>query len=409
MKKTTPLRLALMLTLGNAIAIACADNSSDAGTDSSTHWMNDCSSDAQCGSLKCECGVCTKPCAAASECKGLSASASCAAVPGCSSKATVCLRSAQDAGHPSVDAAQPSSGGDCPSDATAGDHCDGRIEQCWLPCSNGLRGQLTCSDSKWGAGKGLFSCGTGGTGGSTGSGGASGSGGNTSVGGSGTTGGDCPAGVQGNAPCDGRIEQCWTQCNSGSRGQFVCSGGTWLAGHGLFPCGSDAGTPNQDAGGPLPGVSTSCAGSADCVATDSVCCPRCDMEPTLATKIGINRSSVSTYQNELCATAGACPPCVPPPGTIDSFCKAGKCDVEDLSKYKACTKDADCRLVTKDCCTCGTLPASAFTAVNNGAPIGADWCGTVDCAACPEGVQVADASRPTCNTMYGYCEVAPPR
>jgi hypothetical protein len=29
---------------------------------------------------------------------------------------------------------------------------------------------------------------------------------------------------------------CWTHCNAGMRGQLQCSGGRWLAGHGLFPC-----------------------------------------------------------------------------------------------------------------------------------------------------------------------------
>ena len=234
MKKTTTLRLALMLTLGAGIAVSCANTSSDAGTDSSTHWLDQCSTDGDCGGLTCECGICTKPCVTPSNCDKLSPSASCAAVPGCSSKATVCLRHViQDAG-PVHDGSQPTptSGGDCPSDAAANDHCDGRIEQCWLPCGNGLRGQLSCSDGTWVAGKELFPCGNEGTGG------APGSGGSTGAGGSGTTGGDCPASVQSNAVvCDGRIEQCWTQCNSGFRGQFVCSDGSRLAGHGLFPRG----------------------------------------------------------------------------------------------------------------------------------------------------------------------------
>src|SRR5690349_2780013 len=45
-----------------------------------------------------------------------------------------------------------------------------------------------------------------------------------------STGGTCPSGTAGNQPCDGAIAQCWTACVSGSRGQFVCSDGTWLAG-----------------------------------------------------------------------------------------------------------------------------------------------------------------------------------
>jgi hypothetical protein len=133
------------------------------------------------------------------------------------------------------------------------------------------------------------------------------------------------------------------------------------------------------------------------------------MQPTVATKTGVARTSISTYRDELCATAGACPPCVPPPGTIDAFCRGGTCQVEDLQKFNACTKDADCKLVPKDCCACGTLPAAAFTALSDEPGFVGDRCATVDCAGCPGGPQVADASRATCNTTYGYCEIAPPR
>jgi hypothetical protein len=405
MKKSTPLRIALMLALGAGIAVSCANTSSE-GTDSSTHWLDQCRTDVDCGGLSCECGLCTKPCHTPSDCKVFSASASCAAVSGCSSGASVCLRPTQDGGQPIE-----STGGECPSGIIENDHCDGRIQQCWLACSAGFRGQMACSGGTWLAGKGLFPCGADG-------GGAGGAGGTTAAGGAGgtgTTGGDCPASAQSAASCDGRIEQCWTRCNGGFRSQFVCSGGAWLAGHGLFPCAADAGTSNDagkaghagDSGGPLLGVYTSCGNSSDCIAADSNCCPRCDMDPTLDTKIGIARTSLSTYMDERCAAAGACPPCVPPPGTIDSFCKAGLCDVEDLRKYKACTKDADCKLVPKDCCACGSLPGTAFVAISDEAAFVVDRC-TANCDTC-SGVQVADASRATCNTTYGYCETAPPR
>jgi hypothetical protein len=214
MKKTTPLRLALMLALGNAIAIACANTSSDAGTDSSTHWMNDCSSSARCGGLKCECGVCTKPCDEPSDCRGLSASASCAAVPGCSSATTVCLPPATNS-----DAGTPSMGGTCIADV-GGKACNGSVAQCWSSCANGYRSQFVCSGGTWLAGKGLFPC-------------ADGAGGSS---GGGTTGGDCPSTAQSGASCDGRIEQCWTQCSNGFRSQYTCSDGTWIAGFGLVPC-----------------------------------------------------------------------------------------------------------------------------------------------------------------------------
>lgn len=345
MRTTTHIRpvLALMLLLGAGIVPSCAKDVPQ-GTDSSTHWMATCSTDADCGGLPCECGVCTKTCVTETDCKGLPASASCTTRSGCS--ASLCTSSAVISGGPP----------------------DGSLE----------------------SGAAVV----------------------------GSKGGPCPSNIAGNAPCDGRIEQCWTACTQGFRGQYVCSDGTWLAGHGLFPCGADAGSSSNpgnpmDAGhpndaGPVP-VSLSCTRSADCYAADTSCCPRCDTQPTIATKVGIARSSISTYNEQRCATAGACPPCVPPPGTIDSFCKAGVCDVEDLGKYKACAKDADCKLVAKDCCACGALPNTALAALSDEPGFLGDHCATVDCAACPSGVRADDASRPTCNTTYGYCEIAPPR
>ncbi|HVW30253.1 MAG TPA: hypothetical protein VHC69_33075 [Polyangiaceae bacterium] len=388
MKKASSLRLALLLVLGAGIVPSCANTMSGGGTDSSTHWLDQCKSDSDCGGLSCECGVCTKACAAASDCRGLSASASCAAVPGCSAVATVCVQSTVTG-----DASTPSTGGVCPANVIEDTPCDGRIEQCFTPCVNGGQGQFVCGNGTWSAGKGIYPC---------------------------TNGTDCPFDASSGAACDGSVAQCWTPCAGGFKQQYACSGGFWQAGHGLFPCGADAGasieagaTSNPgdtaDSGGPLPGVSTSCTQSADCYAADRICCPRCDTEPTVDTKIGIAVASRSTYADENCATAGACPPCEPPPGTIDAFCKGGACDVEDLGKYKTCTKDADCKLVPKDCCACGTLPASAFSALSDAASFTGDRCATVDCAACPAGVHVADASGATCNTTYGYCEIAPPR
>src|SRR5262245_25413773 len=52
----------------------------------------------------------------------------------------------------------------------------------------------------------------------------------------GTGGNDCcPDGAMSGAQCNSD-SRCWTRCSNGFRGEMSCSGGTWIAGHGLFPC-----------------------------------------------------------------------------------------------------------------------------------------------------------------------------
>src|SRR4051812_41074969 len=47
----------------------------------------------------------------------------------------------------------------------------------------------------------------------------------------------CASTVASGGSCSSDGLECWTKCNAGLHGHFVCgSDGTWLAGHGLFPC-----------------------------------------------------------------------------------------------------------------------------------------------------------------------------
>jgi hypothetical protein len=70
----------------------CASQETDSG--SQTHWMDTCSRDGDCGAgLSCACGVCTKPCAAASACDGLGRGALCAA-PGGAAHGALCAAAA---------------------------------------------------------------------------------------------------------------------------------------------------------------------------------------------------------------------------------------------------------------------------------------------------------------------------
>ena len=419
-KTLTAIRVALLL-LGAAVAAASCATRREGGTDSSTHWLDQCSKDADCGGLSCECGVCTKACTTPGDCSRLSSTAACAAVPGCGSTSSVCLQESSDAG-------TSFRSGPCPSDAREGGRCDGHLTSCWLPCAPGERSSLDslfCDGGAWARhpGTSALLC----------------------------RGADCSSGEESGKPCDGSIEQCWLPCGGTSRSQLLCENGTWtgrgsfacgrpcpsagvncsqscvtacvggfqqemtcsegnlVPGSARFPCEPDAGAPPVDGGSPFPGVSTSCASSADCYAADRACCPLCGNDPTVADKRGIALASISAYNGALCATAGACAPCVPPSGTIESFCKAGSCYVEDLGQYKTCTRDHECVLLPKDCCACGILPVSAFVAVSIASAYDADRCGTVDCAPCRAGVHVDDASTATCNTSRGYCEIAPQR
>lgn len=52
---------------------------------------------------------------------------------------------------------------------------------------------------------------------------------------------DCCANrVKDSGSCS-QVATCWNRCVSGGRSQLTCNGATWIAGHGLFPCGADAG------------------------------------------------------------------------------------------------------------------------------------------------------------------------
>jgi hypothetical protein len=57
----------------------------------------------------------------------------------------------------------------------------------------------------------------------------------------------CPPGTASGVACVQSV-QCWTQCNRGLHSQFYCGGGTWIAGHGAFPCG-DSGVAGAESDG----------------------------------------------------------------------------------------------------------------------------------------------------------------
>jgi hypothetical protein len=68
----------LVLALGMLLAFAsCSRTHSEAGGDSSTHWLRSCKSDDQCGSLACVCGVCSEGCKDDGQCAQFGGKAVC--------------------------------------------------------------------------------------------------------------------------------------------------------------------------------------------------------------------------------------------------------------------------------------------------------------------------------------------
>ena len=88
--------LGFLAAAGVAVAAGCSARVASSGTDSNTHWLDVCTSDAECGDLQCYCGVCTKPCGSSNSCSALGTKAICEERPfGCDVGKSVCLASCE--------------------------------------------------------------------------------------------------------------------------------------------------------------------------------------------------------------------------------------------------------------------------------------------------------------------------
>lgn len=76
-QRTAIVRTCLCLLALAALPPSCGGNSESTGTDSNTHWLEECDDDSDCGSLACVCGACSKPCDTAAACEGFGANAVC--------------------------------------------------------------------------------------------------------------------------------------------------------------------------------------------------------------------------------------------------------------------------------------------------------------------------------------------
>jgi hypothetical protein len=106
----------------------------------------------------------------------------------------------------------------------------------------------------------------------------------------------CPDGVKSGAACTEPDLRCWSRCSQGYRMQYACSGGTWLAGHGLFPCN----VTTEDAGGPWP----ACKWPATLGAPDASARTTCDAARTLLSCTIAGGGSAGCISNDPTTCAG---------------------------------------------------------------------------------------------------------
>ena len=201
-----------------------------------------------------------------------------------------------------------------------------------------------------------------------------------------STGGPCPSSVSGNQPCNGTVGQCWTPCVNGTRGQFVCSDGTWLAGHGLFPCGPDGGsagsggTPgsggtagNSGTGGSSLGGSIGTGGFSgahvDGGRTDGGRADSGSCEPMDAHTGHLPCVSIVGYtwtgsdcSPVVCSCEGA--DCASMYPTVGECLGAHVGCATLLSIQIGCQRNSDCTIVDKTCCSCQYLGEADKVAIN---------------------------------------------
>lgn len=107
-------RVALLaITWGLTGCVAPSASEGAGGTDSNTHWLDQCDADAECGTgLECLCGVCSRPCAADSGCSELAPDAVCVtrACEGLSGRNDgICSRTSEPASSEPANTSEPAS------------------------------------------------------------------------------------------------------------------------------------------------------------------------------------------------------------------------------------------------------------------------------------------------------------
>jgi hypothetical protein len=287
------------LLLGAGVAAWSCGGETGGGTDSNTHWLSRCTTDADCGNLSCICGTCTRPCLSDAMCAGLP-NASCArAACGSAEESSTCDASC-------------STDGDC-----------GKIGA-----------NLRCQESRCrGAGDGGGSGGSSSGGVATGgvSNGGSGNGGSTAEGGSGaggSGGGDscAPMTVGSSGSCSSEPRYYWS---GNACLPFRCETCTGPDCEGLYPSASACDLAHTACYEAL-GVRRSCTTDSECTLGIRGCCGGCGLLGEEAL-FGLRAEDAPGYASNVCAMT----PCVECVATIDpnahAVCVEGWCAVETSS------------------------------------------------------------------------------
>jgi hypothetical protein len=155
------------------------------------------------------------------------------------------------------------------------------------------------------------------------------------------------------------------------------------------------------------GVTRSCDAHADCGLQARTCCASCG-PPELDSLIAVNGQSLGMKDAGLCwgdpaADCGKCVQAANP--TVYSACVDGQCRLLDVAEYAECTKDEDCGLRTKDCCSCGgdfTGPGLVSVDASFVVP---EYCqAELSCTDC-EGAPAASNAFARCDTSLGKCQL----
>lgn len=113
-RRASALALGLWMSVA-AVLAACGKTAADSGTDSSTHWLQRCQADSDCGDLACVCGACSIPCRDVTACPDVEQTVcQAAASEGCSYASALCSAPCQSDGD--CDRVRPGllcSGGQC--------------------------------------------------------------------------------------------------------------------------------------------------------------------------------------------------------------------------------------------------------------------------------------------------------
>jgi hypothetical protein len=326
-----------VVVFGTMIAAASCGKTVD-GTDSNTHWLDECDADADCGNLSCLCGVCSSECSDEASCAHFGSDAVCAGACSTTTKA-FCVRGTQGTGGEAASGGATNTGGSRAAGGSAGSGGSGDVPDSHAinPCAPMDAGPAPVIN-------GVYPCG--------------------------------PAIIPTRYHWDGRTCAPTTCCAGSDCVNRYETAEACDQAHSACYAGD--------------GIGRSCTTNADCVLTTRACC-FCG-ETTVNDVIAIRSDSEPGWTKTSCAeNQGECRPCVwfenP---TLSAICLEGECKVLDVAPFNVCDGDAMCTLEPKSCCDPCTQTPSDYVAVSIDdsylIPFRREVCGATGGASCDAGL-----------------------